>query len=247
MSWMPEIAGRNPGKMHLFYTPFTDPESLTLDEEETRHCTRVLRLVQGDRVYVTDGKGSMFECRIREITGKKCQLEMVSEQKDYHKRNSRIHIAIAPTKSIDRFEWFLEKSTEIGIDEITPLFCKHSERTHLKTDRLQKVIISAMKQSLKAYLPLLHPPVNFGKFRGSSFDGQKFIAFCDADSTLELHKIYNKGSNALILIGPEGDFSEEEIDLAKKDGFIPITLGKSRLRTETAGVVACTIINFLNQ
>ena len=233
--------------MHLFYSPRIDSDMLTLDEEETRHCTRVLRLTEGDTVYITDGLGTLIECRIKEILKKKCLLETVTRQTGYQKRNFKIHIAIAPTKNSERIEWFLEKTTEIGIDEITPVFCQYSERTHLKTERLKKVIISAMKQSLKTYLPVLNNSVDIETFLRNPFNGLKFIACCDNPDTVYLTNVYSTGKDTLILIGPEGDFSKDEIEMAQKEGFIPITLGKSRLRTETAGVVACTIINFLNQ
>jgi 16S rRNA (uracil1498-N3)-methyltransferase len=189
----------------------------------------------------------MYEASIVDTTTKQCTVKTIHATREYQKRAFHLHIAIAPTKNTDRFEWFLEKSTEIGIDVITPLLCTHSERTHLKTDRLQKVIIAAMKQSLKAFLPELDEPVEFKRFIQRPFDGEKFIAYCDQNDPAELKDSYRKGAKALILIGPEGDFSPEEVDLAKNQGYIPISLGKSRLRTETAGIVACTIINFLNQ
>jgi 16S rRNA (uracil1498-N3)-methyltransferase len=233
--------------MHLFYSPAVNIDSISLGEEEARHCSRVLRLGLGDTVYITDGLGTLHEGTISELHAKKCIIKIVDSKHDYHQHNFRLHLAIAPTKNIDRFEWFLEKSTEIGIDEITPLFCNHSERTHLKADRLQKVIIAAMKQSLKAYLPILNQSTSFSGFIKQPFEGQKYIAYCDYSDTVDVQHVYSKGQDCLILIGPEGDFSKEEIEDAKNEGFIPITLGKSRLRTETAGVVACTMINFINQ
>jgi 16S rRNA (uracil1498-N3)-methyltransferase len=171
---------------------------------------------------------------------------VISSEKEYLKRKNYLHIGIAPTKKNDRFEWFLEKVTEIGIDEITPILCDHSERGRLKIDRMQKILISAMKQSLKAYLPKLNEPSDLQKFVIRQFSGQKFIGYCESGTEDELQKIYQKGQNALILIGPEGDFSPDEINLAKKEDFIPISLGKSRLRTETAGVVACHTILLMN-
>jgi 16S rRNA (uracil1498-N3)-methyltransferase len=147
---------------------------------------------------------------------------------------------------MERFEWFLEKATEIGIDEITPVFCSHSERIRIKTERMEKILIAAMKQSLKAYLPKLNVPADLKNFVTRDFTGQKFIATCESDEEDGLQKVYKKGANALILIGPEGDFSAEEIALAKKQGFLSISLGKSRLRTETAGIVACHTITLLN-
>jgi 16S rRNA (uracil1498-N3)-methyltransferase len=233
--------------MNLFYAPFIEGNNFTLDEEESRHCIRTLRLAKDDTLHLTDGKGNLFETTIRDPHPKRCTVEVISVQKDYQKRDVKLHIAIAPTKNTARFEWFLEKATEIGIDEITPLICQHSERVQVRVERLEKVLIAAMKQSLKAYLPVLHEPVKFDHFVALPFDGQKFIASCETDLTHKLALQYRKGTNALILIGPEGDFSKEEIVLAEKSGFLPISLGKSRLRTETAGIVACHTINLLNE
>lgn len=233
--------------MYLFYTPILNGKIFILNEEESRHCVNVLRLRSGDIIHLTDGKGNLFESAIFDPNPKRCTVEVISIQKEYEKRDVFLHIAIAPTKNTGRFEWFLEKVTEIGIDEITPLICQHSERVQIRIPRLEKVIIAAMKQSLKAYLPLLHEPVRFDTFIQQPFEGRKFIASCEPDVTIQLSTIYQKDTNALILIGPEGDFSKEEIVSAKKSGFIPISLGKSRLRTETAGIVACHTINLLNQ
>jgi 16S rRNA (uracil1498-N3)-methyltransferase len=200
----------------------------------------------GDAIFLTDGLGNMVEALIVDPDSEKCIVKTIKTIQEYQKRPFHLHIAIAPTKNIDRFECFLEKSTEIGIDVIIPLICSHSERTHVKTDRLQKVIIAAMKQSLKAYLPVLEVMVEFSRFLQRPFDGDKFIAYCGQDDPIELKNTSHKGANTLIMIGPEGDFSHEEVELAKKQGFIPISLGKSRLRTETAGIVACHTINLVN-
>ena len=233
--------------MHLFYNPDLDPEFFSLSEEETRHITKVLRLTEGDHIFLTDGIGTLCEAVILNAQSKKCLVQCGPLKHEYDKRPFHLHIAIAPTKNIDRFEWFLEKSTEIGIDEITPLYCSRSERNHLKTERLKKVLIAALKQSLKAYLPKLNEPVEFSKFITKNAEGSKLIAYCETGNEAELQKVYQKGSDSLILIGPEGDFSLEEVDQAIKHDFIPISLGKSRLRTETAGVVACHTINLLNR
>ena len=233
--------------MNLFYAPSLEGNRFTLNEEESKHCIRTLRLKKGDILHLTDGNGNLFETSILDPNPKRCNVEVNSIRKYYQKRNVFLHIAIAPTKNTGRFEWFLEKATEIGIDEITPLICKYSERVQIRVPRLEKVLIAAMKQSLKAYLPRLHEPVRFDTFIQLPFEGRKFIASCEPDVTIQLSTIYQKGTNALILIGPEGDFSKEEIVSAIKSGFIPISLGKSRLRTETAGIVACHTINFLNQ
>lgn len=233
--------------MNLFFAPDIKEGFYQLPEEESKHIVRVLRMKTGDSIFLTDGLGNLTEASIVDAASKLCTVKTIKTSHAYQKRPFHLHIAMAPTKNIDRFEWFLEKSTEIGIDVITPLICAHSERAHVKTDRLQKVLIAAMKQSLKAYLPKLDKPVEYKQFTQIPFDGEKYIAYCGLDDTAELKNIYRKDAKTLILIGPEGDFSPEEVNLAKKHGFIPITLGKSRLRTETAGIVACTIINFLNQ
>jgi len=232
--------------MHLFYAPIVTPGPNLLDEQESRHCTRVLRLEEGGNIHLTDGRGNLYECVIQHADPKQCIVNVISVQKEYLKRKNYLHIGIAPTKSMDRFEWLLEKATEIGIDEITPVFCAHSERIRIKTERLQKILVAAMKQSLKAYLPRLNEPSDLKHLFNQDFTGQKFIATCESDEEEELQKVYQTGADALILIGPEGDFSREEIVLAKKQGFIPISLGKSRLRTETAGIVACHTITLLN-
>ena len=232
--------------MNLFYSAKIAGPTHQLNEEESRHIAKVLRLKPGDTIFLTDGNGNLFETVISENNGKSCIVSIVNSLMEYNKRSFRLHIAIAPTKSTDRFEWFLEKATEIGIDEITPLICEHSERKHIKTERLNKVIIAAMKQSLKAYLPTFNEPVKFSDFTRQSHTGQKMIAWCKEDSTEELKKNYIKGSDALILIGPEGDFSPEEVMTAIHNGFVPVNLGKSRLRTETAGIIACHTCNLIN-
>ena len=202
--------------MNLFFAPDIKEGFYQLPEEESKHIVRVLRMKSGDAIFLTDGRGNLTEASIVEASVQKCTVKTILTTLEYQKRPFHLHIAIAPTKNIDRFEWFLEKSTEIGIDVITPLLCAHSERTRLKADRLQKVVIAAMKQSLKAYLPKLDEPVGFRQFIQRPFDGQKFIAYCGEVSPLELQKSYHKGAKALILIGPEGDFSQEEVELAKK-------------------------------
>jgi 16S rRNA (uracil1498-N3)-methyltransferase len=232
--------------MNLFYAPDIKEGIYHLPESESKHIIKVLRMKPGDSIFLTDGYGNLIESSIVDASSKQCIVKTIKTFCEYHKRSYYLHIALAPTKNIDRFEWFLEKSTEIGIDVITPLICEHSERTHLKTDRLQKVVIAAMKQSLKAYLPRLDEPVDFRTFIQSPFDGQKFIAYCGEIETAELKNIYRKDAKTLILIGPEGDFSVREVELAKKHGYVPISLGKSRLRTETAGIVACHTINLVN-
>ncbi len=236
--------------MRLFYDPNIEvSEHHVLREEESHHCTKVLRLKSGDELYITDGKGNLHKCEIVEIHQKRSIVKILESQTDYGKRNYKIHIAIAPTKSNDRLEWFLEKATEIGIDEITPIICKNSERKIIKTARLERVVESAMKQSHKAYHPTINDQISFNSFIvKQQKENQKFVAHCEDDTDkIYLGSQIEKNSTILILIGPEGDFNESEIKLAKEKGFIPISLGESRLRTETAGVVACDICSVINQ
>jgi 16S rRNA (uracil1498-N3)-methyltransferase len=215
------------------------------DKEESRHF-KVLRLKNGDIVYLTDGKGNMHKAEVIDNNYISTKVQIVQSDKEYNKRPFYLHIAIAPTKSPDRFEWFLEKATEIGVDEITPIICERSEKTRLKTERLEKILESAMKQSLSAYLPRLNPARPYNEIIKESSQYQKFIAYCNDNERSELKTVCLPGKQTLILIGPEGDFTEKEIAFAKKNNFQQISLGNSRLRTETAGVVACTIINMIN-
>ena len=232
--------------MHLFYTPDISGESYELNEEESRHCVKVLRLVQGDRVNLIDGRGGFYVAEIVNPHPKRTLLKVLEHQQEFSKRNHYLHIAVAPTKNIDRFEWFLEKATEIGIDEITPIFCERSERKEVKTERLNKIITSAVKQSLKAYHPKLNEPSRFKDFIQKAVS-QKFIAHCiDSEKSALSDKISLHG-NYTVLIGPEGDFSPSELESALNSGYIPVTLGSSRLRTETAALQACFEINFLNR
>lgn len=237
--------------MHLFHTPAitATADNHTLTEEESKHCIRVLRLKEGSSIVLIDGKGGWYESTIIDAHPKRCKVKIESKKAEFGKANQHLHIAIAPTKNNDRTEWFLEKSTEIGLQELSLLKCDNSERRVIKKERLTKVAVSAMKQSLKAYLPTINELATFKQFieNNATFEGQKFIAHCEDSATKHLSKSYLKNENVLILIGPEGDFSLPEIDLAKANGFVEISLGKSRLRTETAGIYACTIINSLNE
>ncbi|WP_442794157.1 16S rRNA (uracil(1498)-N(3))-methyltransferase [Pelobium manganitolerans] len=233
--------------MHLFYTPDIAADYYQLSEEESKHCIRVLRLKLGDKVQLVDGKGGFYEAEIVDEHPKRTLLKITSTQKEYGKRNHYLHIAIAPTKNMDRFEWFLEKATEIGIDEITPIICDRSERKELKTDRANKIITSAIKQSLKAYHPLLNKARSFKELIQNAQASHKYIAHCEDQQKQELKTGFVERDNYLVLIGPEGDFSEAEISLALENGFAPITLGNSRLRTETAALQACFEINYLNR
>ncbi|MFP4620462.1 MAG: 16S rRNA (uracil(1498)-N(3))-methyltransferase [Bacteroidales bacterium] len=233
--------------MHLFYSPDLKERSYLLSPEDSRHCIKVLRLKKGDHIHLTDGRGGLYKARILEEDARNCKVEVVEKLHGYEERPFYLHIAIAPTKNIKRFEWFLEKSTEIGVDEITPLVCFHSERRQLKGERSKRIITSALKQSLKTYHPTLNEMVNYSEFFYSSFRGSKFIACCGNVYSGHLKNLYSAGDDATIVIGPEGDFSEGEIKKAQANGFIPVSLGNSRLRTETAGIMACSIIKLLNE
>jgi 16S rRNA (uracil1498-N3)-methyltransferase len=235
--------------MHLFYTPDIDAASSTyyLSEEESKHCIRVLRLQPGDQVQLIDGRGNFFTAAVADPHPKRTLLQILSIEADFNKRNHYLHIAIAPTKNIERLEWFLEKATEIGIDEISLIICQRSERKEAKVDRLNKIITSAIKQSIKAWHPVLNETVALNKFLSSPFDGQKFIAHCEPGDKLNLKGEIELQGKYLILIGPEGDFTPKEIDDAIKNDFKAITLGNSRLRTETAALEACFEVNFLNR
>jgi len=235
--------------MQLFYTPDIDAASTAyqLNEEESKHCVRVLRLQVGDKIQLIDGKGNFYTAAITDPHPKRTSLQIIAVQKDFHRRNHYLHIAIAPTKNIERLEWFLEKATEIGIDEISLVICQRSERKEVKTERLDKIITSAIKQSIKAWHPVLNEPVVLNKLMSSPFGGQKFIAHCEPGDRFTLKQELKPFGRYLILIGPEGDFTPKEIDDALNNGFKAITLGESRLRTETAALEACFEVNFLNR
>lgn len=232
--------------MHVFYTPdiLQNPE---LPEEEAQHCIRVLRLKQGDEVVLTDGKGCFYKAEIDTVSGKRCLVSVKETFPQVQYWTGYLHIAMAPTKNMDRTEWFAEKATEIGFNELTFLNCRFSERKVIKRERIEKILISAVKQSLKATIPVLNEMTDFAKFIEKDFPGQKFIAHCYEGEKPLLKDILKKGEDALVLIGPEGDFSREEVEKALAKGFVPISLGKSRLRTETAALVSCHTMNLLNQ
>jgi 16S rRNA (uracil1498-N3)-methyltransferase len=234
--------------MQVFFAPGIAGKDYVLDEKESRHTIKVLRMRKGEQVRLIDGKGSLYEGRISIDDPKKCLIEIVNVTRSFGKRNYRLHIAISPLKNPDRFEWFIEKSVEIGIDEITPLICRNTEKKAIKPERLESIIISAAKQSLKAQLPLLNEPVEFSKLALKNSGYKGLIATCNE----ELHRksiseTVKRGENVMILIGPEGDFSEEELKLALREEYIPVHLGTSRLRTETAGLAACHSVYFINQ
>ncbi len=232
--------------MNLFYDPDISGQLHTLNKEESKHIIRVLRKAKGDSIDFTDGKGFFYRCSIIDPNPNVCQVQIIETKPGNDIRDYQLTIAVAPTKNISRFEWFLEKSTEIGADRIIPFFSTHSERTTIKPERLNKVIVSAMKQSLKSYLPELSDARSFKDLITEPFEGKKYIAYIDDSVTRLLSKTYPKGKNALILIGPEGDFSEKEVEMAVENGFETVSLGPARLRTETAAIVACHTIQLLN-
>lgn len=234
--------------MQLFYNPTINESSefFSFDKEESKHIIKVLRKKDTDILFVTNGLGFLFKTKITLASDTKCTVKIVSVEKGltpkYH-----LHLAVAPTKMNDRYEWFLEKATEIGIAEITPIICDHSERKAIKTDRFDKIIQSAMKQSNQFYLPKLNEPISFKDFIKVKNDGIQLIAHCEETNKKSLKDILKPNENITILIGPEGDFSEKEIQLALENKYIPISLGNTRLRTETAAIVACHSVAFVNE
>jgi 16S rRNA (uracil1498-N3)-methyltransferase len=231
-------------RVNLFYQPHIADGILYLDTEESRHAIKVLRTVKGDTLHLTDGKGFFYTAKITEAEAKKCSFEII-DKKQSAKRDYKIHIAIAPTKNADRIEWFVEKATEIGIDEISFMLCKNSERKNINLERIEKIVISAMKQSGQAWMPKISTLVPFKEvLKHNSY--QKFIAFVDEKNPNHLKSMVKPNGNYLVLIGPEGDFREEELSLALENNFQKVSLGKNRLRTETAGLVACQILNLIH-
>lgn len=224
--------------MALFYVPDI-ADRWELSEEEAAHCLRVLRLSVGDSLEITDGKGTLYKAEISSIAGKHCYVEAKETVAMPKNWRGNIHIAIAPTKNMDRIEWLAEKATEIGLDAITFLNCRFSERKVIKTERIERIVVSAMKQSLKYTKPLVGEMVDFKKFIATPRSGAKFIAHCYDSERMLLKDLLCVGEDATILIGPEGDFSPEEVELAVQAGYRPVSLGSSRLRTETAGLAAC--------
>lgn len=230
--------------MQLFYEPHFDSSShfILVNPVESRHISKVLRKNIGDKVFITNGLGVLAEGIIRSNHPKKCEIEVLKmDEKEASKHH--LHIAIAPTKANDRFEWFLEKATEIGIQEITPLLCEHSERRTIKLDRYEKVLQAAMKQSLSSFLPKLNQLTPFSDVVSSEVKSTKLIAHCEDQPKENLFKLV--AEHNFILIGPEGDFSKSEIELALSKDFKAISLSESRLRTETAGIVACHTVNLI--
>ncbi|MFA5556653.1 MAG: 16S rRNA (uracil(1498)-N(3))-methyltransferase [Flavobacteriaceae bacterium] len=230
--------------MQLFYSPEINSEtvSFSFDKEESRHIVRVLRKKEKDIIHLTNGKGFLFEGEIISALEKKCEVKIMSST-FFEPTNYELHLVVAPTKMNDRYEWFLEKATEIGVSEITPIICEHSERKEIKPERFEKILLSAMKQSLQYYLPKLNPATRFSDFIKKENGGQLFIAHCVETDKKELAKEAQAKGKITILIGPEGDFSEKEISLALTNRYIPVSLGNTRLRTETAAVYASAVIS----
>ena len=228
--------------MHLFYISHIQGDSFELEEQESKHAIRVLRLVRGDGVILVDGKGGWYEASIIDDHPKRCKLQVRSYTADYHPLPYTLHLAVAPTKNLDRFEWFLEKATEIGISEITPLICARSERRQVKLERLEKILVSAMKQSLRAYKPKLNNPVGMEEFLRTDRQGTLGVAHCYPHERKGIKELDHSGSYTL-MVGPEGDFMEEEVSKALKAGYVPFHLGDSRLRTETAALFITAAIS----
>jgi 16S rRNA (uracil1498-N3)-methyltransferase len=219
-------------------------ETFSFDKEESRHIVRVLRKKEGDSLAVTNGRGDLLQTEII-LAGDKCTVRKISAS-HRPKRDYALHLAVAPTKMNDRYEWFLEKATEFGFDSVTPLICEHSERKAVKTERFEKVILSAMKQSLQSWLPECRGPESFKSFVSRAQQGKTLIAHCADGMRTDLKSAIAKGDSVTVLIGPEGDFSPAEIAMALDNGYIPVSLGHTRLRTETAALAACHGVVFLN-
>lgn len=224
-----------------FYFPALSQPDLTLDEDSSKHIVQVLRMQKGEEILLTDGMGKKCTGVITDDNRKRCGVKLISEEK-LEPVKAKLCIAISPTKTAARFEWFLEKVTEIGIREIIPLVCDRTEKNKFRTDRWRNILVSAMLQSQQCWLPELSEPVEFKKLITTTHYPQKFIAHCLEEKKQTLSSLLQAGNDKLVLIGPEGDFSEKEIAMALQEGFAPVTLGNTRLRTETAGIVAATLM-----
>jgi 16S rRNA (uracil1498-N3)-methyltransferase len=233
--------------VQLFYNKDFNPEQAALTEEESGHCVRVLRQKVGDSIHIVDGKGNLYKAEITDDNPKRCALKVLGITQQFGKKHYYIHLAIAPTKNIDRMEWMVEKAVEIGVDEITFLLTDRTERRHLKADRMKKIAISAMKQSVKAYLPKVNELVDYKKFVTNAEQDELFIAHLVEGERHSLYRTAQTSKSYCILIGPEGDFSPQEVTIALQNRFTPVTLGTNRLRTETAGIVVCHTLNLINE
>ncbi len=233
--------------MQLFYVPeaTNQDKQITLDNTESNHLIKVLRKKAGDSVVVTNGQGLLLESTIENASPEAAELKIISCKKK-HQQMHWLHLVVAPTKQSDRFEWFVEKATELGVNEFTPIFCARSERDKINIKRLEKIVIGAMKQSKRAYLPKLNDPVSYTDYMEQTHEGLLFIAHCHDEEKLDLKRRVAPDKDITILIGPEGDFTEEEVDLAYEKGFYPVSLGEYRLRTETAALFASATVQFIN-
>jgi 16S rRNA (uracil1498-N3)-methyltransferase len=233
--------------MNIFYEP-NIKETLCLNEDESRHAIKVLRLSAGDLLTVVDGRGGLYKCQIKTPNDKKCEIKIVEETQNFGLRDFYIHLIIAPTKNLDRIEWMVEKCVEIGINEISFIQTRYSERKEIKTLRIEKIAVGAMKQSLKAFIPKINGMISWKEFLKKDYaETHKMIAHLEEGDRKMIQQIAQPKGKYAVLIGPEGDFLPEEISQAFEKGFVPVTLGESRLRTETAGLVACNVLNIINQ
>lgn len=233
--------------MQLFYTENVSGQTAYFDNEESAHGIRVLRMHKGDSITFTDGLGTLYEGLISSDDPRKMEAEILSAHNGYGEKPYRLHLAVSPLKNTDRFEWLIEKAVEIGIDEITPVICERSEKPGIRKDRILKLVISAMKQSLKSICPKLNESITFSKFIAENNSGFRLIAHCNTETgRISITEAIKPANDYLILIGPEGDFTNDEVDLAIKAGFISVHMGNSRLRTETAGVAACCSVYLMN-
>ncbi len=233
--------------MNLFFSSEIDEHSIVLNEDEAKHCTKVLRKVVVDEINVIDGLGNLYYARIESIGKRDCVCSIIRKVENFGSHNYYVRMCVAPTKNIDRFEFFVEKAVEIGVDEIIPICSENSERKILKLDRIERIVLSAMKQSYKATMPKLSELTDVKTIIATLYQGKKCIAHCENQEKKLLRDEIEKGGEITILIGPEGDFSLSEIELAKKNGWIPISLGESRLRTETAAIAAVHVVEVMNQ
>lgn len=232
----------------ILYVANVQIPELELPEDESKHAVKVLRLQNGNELRIVDGKGGIYKARVQEVHKKRCSVRIEDDQQGFRERPYHLTVAVAPTKNDQRFEWFLEKATEMGIDRIVPIVTKRSEKHRTKPERFNRILIAAMKQSGKAYLPELRDPVAFSEYLEERRDGQGFISHCyKAIERSSLKDTYDAGTNATVLIGPEGDFTEDEVETAVQKGFTSVSLGKAVLRTETAAVAACHTIALMNQ
>ncbi len=232
----------------LFYVPNVKGPELALPEEEARHAIKVLRLQEGNELRLVDGKGGVYKARVKAIDKKTCRVRIEDEHQGARERPYHLTLAVAPTKNDQRFEWFLEKATEMGVDRIVPVICARSEKKKSKPERFHRILVAAMKQSNKAYLPALEEPVDLEQFLDDTPHGEAFVAHCyKSPERTPLQEAYRGGEQVSVLIGPEGDLSPEEVEKAVEKGFEPVSLGQAVLRTETAAVAACHTIALLSE